>query len=89
MPLYDFLSGAVACGYVVCALFFLLCWKRTRDGLFIAFALAFGLFALGQTVLALAGLETEQAAPVYLVRLTGFLMIILAIAHKNRARSPR
>jgi len=89
MPLYDFLSGAVACGYLVCALFFLRFWKRTHDGFFIAFALAFGLFALGQSVLALAGLQTEQAAPVYLIRLTGFLLIILAIVHKNRARNPR
>jgi hypothetical protein len=89
MPLYDFLSGVLACGYAVCALFFLRFWKRTNDGFFIAFALAFALFAVGQSVLALAGLQTEQVAPVYLIRLTGFLLIIFAIARKNRATTSR
>ena len=30
MTLYDFLSGAVALGFFVCALFFLSFWRRTR-----------------------------------------------------------
>ena len=48
MTLYNFLSGAVALGYLVCGLFFLRFWRRTRDSLFMAFALASGLaVALG------------------------------------------
>ena len=43
VTLYDFLSGAVAFGFFVCGLFFLRFWRRTRDELFMAFALAFGL----------------------------------------------
>jgi hypothetical protein len=54
MTLYDFLSGAVALGFATCALFFLRFWRRTREELFLAFALAFFLLGLGQTVLALA-----------------------------------
>ena len=38
--LYDFLSGSVAFGFAVCALFFLRFWCRTRDSLFVGFALA-------------------------------------------------
>ena len=39
MTLYDFLSGAVAFGFFVCGLFFLRYWSRSRDQLFLAFAL--------------------------------------------------
>ena len=51
--LYVFLSGAVAVAFVVAGLFFLRFWKRTRDGLFVAFALAFWLLGLTQALLAL------------------------------------
>lgn len=84
MPLYDFLSGAVTFGFLVCALFFARFWRRTRDPLFVAFALAFALLALGQGVIALAGIPTEARGPVYLLRLAAFAVIILAIARKNR-----
>ena len=47
VTLYDFLSGAVALGFFVCALFFLRFWRRTRDALFLAFALAFVLMGIG------------------------------------------
>ena len=50
MTAYDFLSGAVALGFFTCCLFFLRFWRRTRDGLFLAFALAFSLLGLGQTI---------------------------------------
>jgi hypothetical protein len=83
--LYDFLSGAVAFGFVVCGLFFLRFWRRTRDGLFAAFALAFGLLGLGQAVQVLADIPTEERAPIFLIRLAAFAVIIVAIARKNRA----
>ena len=47
MTLYDFLSGAVTFGFLVCALFFLRFWRRTACQLFLAFALAFGLLGPG------------------------------------------
>ena len=85
MTLYNFLSGAVTLGYFVCALFFLRFWRRTRDQLLLAFALAFGLLGVGQGLLALADIPTEERGPVYLIRLAAFAVIILAIARKNRA----
>lgn len=85
MALYDFLSGAVAFGFLVAALFFLRFWTRLRDPLFIWFALAFCLLGLGQSVLALGGLPLEERSSVYLIRLLAFSMIIFAVFRKNRA----
>jgi uncharacterized membrane protein len=87
MTLYDFLSGAVALGFLVCGLFFLRFWRRTRDQLFLAFAMAFGLLGLAQTILALANIPTEERSSIYLVRLAAFAMIIFAILRKNRSAS--
>ena len=84
MTLYDFLSGAVALGFAVCALIFLRFWRRTREALFLAFALAFLLLGVGQTVLALASIPTEERGSLYLVRLVAFLLILVAIYRKNR-----
>ena len=84
LTLYDFLSGAVASGFFVCGLFFLRFWRRTRDELFLAFALAFGLLGLGQAVLALSSLPTEERGSIYLIRLAAFALILVAILRKNR-----
>ncbi|HEX2804018.1 MAG TPA: DUF5985 family protein [Sphingomicrobium sp.] len=85
MTLYDFLSGAVAFGFLTVGLFFLRFWARVHDPLFIWFAIAFSLLGLGQTVLALAGVPLEERSSVYLIRLAAFSLIIFAIFRKNRA----
>ena len=85
MTLYDFLSGAVSLGFIVCALFFLRFWRRTRDALFMAFALAFSLLGLGQAILALANIPTEERGSIYLIRLAAFALILIAIVRKNRS----
>jgi hypothetical protein len=85
MTLYDFLTGAVALGFFVCALFFVRFWRRTRDGLFLAFALAFVLLGLGQSILALANIPTEERGSIYLFRLVAFALIMIAIVRKNRS----
>jgi membrane-associated PAP2 superfamily phosphatase len=85
VTLYDFLSGAVSLGFIVCALFFLRFWRRTRDGLFMAFALAFSLLGLGQAILALANIPTEERGSIYLIRLAAFALILIAIVRKNRS----
>lgn len=87
MTLYDFLSGAVSFGFFVCGLFFLRYWKRSRDELFLTFALAFALLGAGQAILALASIPTEDRSSLYLIRLTAFLLILFAIYRKNRAAS--
>lgn len=87
VSLYDFLSGAVAFGFLVCGLFFLKFWRRTRDELFIAFALAFALLGAVQATLALSNIPTEERAPIYLFRLLAFVIILFAIFRKNRANA--
>ena len=84
MTLYDFLSGAIAFGFLIAGLYFFRFWSRVGDPLFISFALAFWLLGLGQAILALAGLQVEERSSVYLIRLTAFLLIIFAIFRKNR-----
>jgi hypothetical protein len=87
MTLYDFLSGAVAFGFFACGLFFLRFWRRTRDQLFLAFALAFTLLGLGQSILALGNIPTEERGSIYLLRLLAFALILIAILRKNRSAS--
>jgi len=84
MTLYDFLSGAVALGFVVCALFFLRFWRRTGEGLFLSFGLAVLLLGIGQSVLALGNIPTEDRGSLYLIRLLAFLLILIGIYRTNR-----
>jgi hypothetical protein len=84
MMLFHFLSGALTMGFLVAGLFFLRFWKRTRDGLFIAFALAFTLLGLTQALLALSNIPVEERSWLYLLRLTAFALILVSIWLKNR-----
>ena len=79
-----FLSGAVALGYMLAAMFFLRFWKRTTDVLFLSFSVAFGLLCVGQIVVASANIYVEDSSAAYLVRLAAFAIIILAVWRKNR-----
>ena len=83
--LTDFLAGAVVLGFFVCSLFFLRYWRRTGDRLFLTFSLAFALLGLGQTILALANVATEERGALYLFRLTAFMLILFAVYRKNSA----
>jgi hypothetical protein len=84
MMLFHFLSGALTMGFLVAGLFFLRFWKRTHDGLFIAFALAFWLLGLTQALLALSNIPVEERSWLYLLRLAAFALILVSIGYKNR-----
>lgn len=84
--LYNFLSGAAAFGFFACALFFLRFWRRTKEQLFLAFSISFVLLGIGQTVIALAQMPTEEKGSLYLIRLLAFLVILVAIYRKNWPR---
>ena len=86
--LIPFLSGAIVAGYLVAGLFFLRFWKKTRDRLFAAFAFAFWLLGLNQALLAFSNVPAEERSWLYLLRLAAFVLILVAIWHKN-ARSAR
>jgi Family of unknown function (DUF5985) len=85
MTLYAFFSGAVTLGFVLAGLFFLRFWRRTDDGLFLAFAFAFWLLGLNQALLGLGNIPVEERSWVYMLRLAAFSLIIAAIGWKNRA----
>ncbi len=82
--LFDFLSGAIVMGFVVAGLFFLRFWTRTRDGLFLAFSLAFWLLGLMQALLVFASIPDEERSWLYLLRLAAFALILISIGLKNR-----
>ena len=83
MVLIDFLSGAVTLGFFVAAMFFLRFWRRTHDRLFLAFAAAFVLLALNQALAAFLGAGDELTPYTFILRVLGFVLILLAIIDKN------
>ena len=85
----EFLSGAVTFGFIVAAVFFLRFWRRTADRLFLAFGTAFLLLALNQGIAQWLGAADERIGYAYLLRVIGFVLILIAIIDKNLAGSPR
>lgn len=79
----DFLAGAVTLGYSVAAVFFLRFWRKTADRLFLAFSLAFVLFALNQGLAAWLTVVNEPNSLIYVLRVLGFIIILGAIVDKN------
>jgi hypothetical protein len=78
-----FLGGLFTMGFGVIGVLFLRFWARTRDLLFAGFAVAFWLLATGQAVTAFRGLGHENEGGAYLLRLAAFVLILIAILHKN------
>ena len=86
MATYEFLAGLIAMGELIAGLFFLRFWTRTRDWLFLAFAVAFWLLALNQALLAITNVVLEERSWIYLLRVAAFLLIIVAVIRKNGER---
>jgi hypothetical protein len=80
-----FVSGSIAFGFAVAALFFRRFWQKTRDRLFLLFAYAFAMMSVEHVVLATKG-GIETWGYVYLIRLGAYLLIIDAIVDKNRSK---
>lgn len=83
--MYQVLSGALVVLSLVPALFFAVSWRRTGDRFFLIFALAFMLLAVERMTLGVLDLPESPLLSVYLIRLVGFLLIIVAIIDKNRS----
>jgi hypothetical protein len=86
VPYPDFFSGLITAGFAVAAVFFVRFWSRAKDGLFLGFALCFGLLAISQALSTLLGLPQEERSWIYLIRLSAFLILIFAILRKNMGR---
>ena len=83
----EFLFGVVTMGYLVASGFFTRFWRKTADRLFLAFALAFLLLALNQALAQWLGAAGERVGYTYLLRVLGFVLILVAIIDKNLVQS--
>ena len=85
--LYTWLLGVLSALCLVCGLFFLRYWRASGDRFFAFFAVAF--WALGANWALLVGraASDEYLPYFYLLRLFAFLLILAAIADKNRRTS--
>jgi hypothetical protein len=82
------LSGAIATVSAVIALVFLRFWCKSRDRFFLFFSAAFVLEAIGR-LLVVETLGVADETPLfYLVRLSAYALILIAIVDKNRRRPP-
>jgi hypothetical protein len=79
----EFVSGAIAMGYLIAAGFFARFWRMTADRLFLAFAVAFFFLALNQGLAQWLGAADERVGYTYLLRILGFVLILAAIIDKN------
>ena len=80
-----FLLGVIVTCSLVAAAFFARFWSATRDLLFLGFAVSFLLEGLNR--LAFLFLDNPNAGDtvIYVIRLLSYLLILAAIAYKNRA----
>jgi len=81
-----FVGGLSAACYAIAGVFFLSFWRKTRDCLFMVFALAFWLMTLNQAIPVIMGIPREEQGGVYLLRAAAFILIIAAILGKNLSR---
>ena len=84
-----FVTGALAMGNAVVALFFARFWRRTGVALFGWFAAAFALLAVQRVTLVLIERSPGMMPWSYSIRLLGFLLILAGIwAQNRRAHQP-
>jgi hypothetical protein len=82
-----FLSGMITAGYLIAALFFFRFWKRTRDTLFAIFGASFVLFAVSQSLSVSFDFLHDDKTAVFVLRLFGFGLLLVAIAWKNLGKA--
>ncbi|NUO63488.1 MAG: hypothetical protein HOQ11_05365 [Gemmatimonadaceae bacterium] len=85
MHLAAFISGLLAAGYLTIGLFFARFYKRTRDRLFLLFAIAFWVLVVQRVATVLTAEWIENVTWLYGMRLLAFVIILVAILDKNRA----
>jgi hypothetical protein len=85
-PADQMLTGAIALGSLLAALYFLRFWRQTRDRFFLYFALSFAIEGCNRIALGLVPHADENEPLFYGVRLLAYGLILLAIWQKNRPR---
>lgn len=88
-----FLSGMTAAMFLTAGVFFLKFWKASRNRFFAYFASACWLFSL-ERIISFAAFSwmgpqvynsVEARGWIYILRLIGFILIMVAIVDRNRA----
>jgi hypothetical protein len=82
-----FLLGVIVTCSFVAAGFFARFWFATRDLLFLGFAAAFALEGLNRMTFLFLDRPNAGDEYIYVVRLLSYLLILAAIANKNRTRT--
>ena len=78
-----FLLGVIATEFMISGVFFLRFWRDAKDRFFLAFAASFLVEGLNRCAFLLVDNPSEGSPWIYLVRLSAFLLILLAILRKN------
>jgi uncharacterized membrane protein HdeD (DUF308 family) len=78
-----FLLGVISTASLCAGLFFLRFWRKTRDRLFLAFAVSFFIEGVNRVAFLTLSRPNEGSPVIYLVRLLAFLLILTAIIGKN------
>jgi uncharacterized membrane protein HdeD (DUF308 family) len=79
-----FLLGIIATASLVAGGYFLKFWRKTRDTLFLGFAAAFFIEGVNRTCFLFVEKPESGSVVLYTVRLLSYLLILVAIAYKNR-----
>lgn len=86
LTLNPFLLGAISIANLVAALLFMRYWRSSRDRFFLYLVASFLLEAINRAATAIEPAIEGEAPAHYVVRLVAYLLILLAIWEKNRAR---
>lgn len=78
-----FLVGVIATSSIMAGIFFLKFWKRTRDFLFLAFAISFIIEGLDRASVMMLARSNEGSPWIYLVHLFAAGLLLFAILKKN------
>ena len=81
-----FLLGVIVTASLVSGAYFLKFWSQTRDLLFLGFGAAFIIEGLNRISFLFVATSTGDNPVIYSVRLLSYLLILAAIAYKNRGR---
>lgn len=80
------LLGAIAMACLVAGVFFLRFWRKTGDRFFLFFAISFCVEGVNRAALGVVSDPNEAQPFFYIVRLLSFVLILIAIVDKNRAK---
>jgi hypothetical protein len=79
------LLGGIGMGALVIAMFFARYWRTTHDRLYLFFAASFAVQGVDRFIQGLYSGAQDERVVIYLLRLTAYLLIIIAIVDKNRS----